>query len=105
MKFCTDIESNNNKRLKRSDFSVGVLFLLNGQKLLSDDDVINQICKMLKRIKPLILHTDDTRSTKLAVFSDTTLKKNLIGSEFLFSFLFSFHKMVLNGTVSHEHFW
>ena len=60
----------------------------------------NQICKMLK--EPFISHTVESRLTKLAVLSHTPLKKILNHSVFLFSFLFSFHKMAPNGTVSHK---
>ena len=62
----------------------------------------NQICKMLRKRKPFNLHTVDSRWTKLVVFSNTGLKKLLNHSELLFSFLFSFHRMAPNGTVSHE---
>ena len=54
----------------------------------------NQICKMLRKIKPFISHTVDGRWTKLAVFSDTALKEILNRSEFWFCFLFSLYTMV-----------
>ena len=57
---------------------------------------------MLKTNETFISHTVDSRWNKLTVFSHTALKKFSNRSEFLSSFLFSFHKMTLIGTVSHE---
>ena len=53
-------------------------------------------------MKPFISHTAESRSAKLAVLSHTALKKTLNHLVLLYSILFSFHKIVPNGTVSHE---
>ena len=72
-----------------------------GKNCFSTDDVIQSNLPDAKKIKRFISHTIDSRWTKLTV-SNTALKKLLNHSEFLFSFLFSFHKMAPNGAVSHE---
>ena len=73
-----------------------------GKNWFSADDVIQLNLQNAKKITPFISHTVDSRWTKFALFSDTTLQKILNRSEFLFSFLFLPHKMAPNGTVSHE---
>ena len=62
----------------------------------------NQISKMLRKRESFNSHTVDSRWTKLAVLSNNSLKKLFNRSEFLFSFLFSFHRMAPNGTMSHK---
>ena len=62
----------------------------------------NEICKTLRKRKRFNSHTVHSRWTKLAVFSNTGLKRLVNHSEVLFSFLFSFHRTASNDTVSHE---
>ena len=102
-KFCMDIQNINLRRPNHSDLWIRLLFLLNVQKLLFDwwrHPV--KFAECYKKIKPFISHTTDSRWTKLAVFYNTGLEKLWNRSEFLFSFLFSFHKMTSNGAVSHK---